>query len=99
MTTHKARLGNQNGRKYDPEDYIEEFQLLTSLGMRGADIIRRSNPCLSWWDEYVKPSITWAVCMECNSPFRVQAARSLVKCHHMCGAELGGGRHRRLRSV
>lgn len=84
-------------RRFDPADYAEEFRLLTSLGMRGADIIARCAPSSHWFEQNVKPVIEWAVCETCNSPFRVQQARSLTKCWNMCGVELASQRYRRLK--
>lgn len=83
-----GQIGNQNSRKFDPEDYAEEFRLLTSIGMIGAQIISRSNPGKAWFEEHVRPRVTWAICEYCNNPFRVSKARSLTKCNHMCGASL-----------
>lgn len=97
MKASQARAGNQNGRKFDPEDYAEEFRLLTSIGMIGAEIIRRSNPSRAWFQDNVRDLVTWSICEYCNRPYRVKDSGSLTVCTTYCGTEVASTRYLRVR--
>jgi hypothetical protein len=84
-----------NARKFDPTDYAEEWRHLTSLGVRGADIMARSRPSTTWYVQEVMPLITYARCTGCGNPFKVHEAKSLVKCHGMCSIQPTWGRNGR----
>lgn len=92
----KARMGNQNGRKFDPEDYAEEFALLTSIGMVSSEIIRRSNPSRAWFQENIRDLVEWSICEHCNLPYRVKDSHSITVCASYCGTEVASRRHLRM---
>lgn len=65
---------------YDPEDYAEEWAMLTRLGMVGRDIIQRSTPGQAWFVRHLLAVVPSAICCRCGDLFDVQKAHSLITC-------------------
>lgn len=72
---------------YDPEDYAEEWEFLTDLGMRSDQIIANSRPSRDWFKKRVLPLVTRAICASCGSVFNPQKVHMLTMCSHACNSK------------
>lgn len=89
----RCRAGKQRQRgddktqkvSYDPDDYTEEWEFLTGMGVRSDIIIERSAPSRGWFSKWVRPRVHAALCASCGSLFSPQKSGMLTRCSATCG--------------
>ena len=85
-TTANRVLASGKRRRFDPEDYADEWRYLTRVGTPASQIIARSRPSRDWFFVNIRMRVTDAICSECGTHFNPSQTRTLTKCNKSCGA-------------
>lgn len=69
---------------YDAEDYAEEFEELTDLGLSCREIVTRCSPSPLWFRRNVFPRVSRALCISCRCFFRPGDTDRGTECSMTC---------------
>ena len=87
--------GGPKTSKYDVDDYAQEWEELTYLGLDAARIISGSIPSERWFLTWVMPRVSASRCSSCGRVFNPAETGTFLVCSKTC--ELGSnnewGRH------
>lgn len=94
MARARANGGPQTSI-YDVDDYVQEWEELTYLGLDAARIIAGSVPDKRWFLNWVMPRVPVARCSSCGRVFNPSETGTLLVCGKTCGAhnDNAWGRH------
>lgn len=84
MARARANGGPQTSR-YDVDDYVQEWEELTWLGLDAARIISGSDPGREWFLTWVMPRVSVSRCSSCGRVFNPSETGTLLACSKTCG--------------